>query len=123
MRFLIHLIFSLFSNFVALLAAVYFIPGFDIIPGFTNFLLAALVLTLINAFIRPILKLLFTPIIFLTFGLGTLIINALLLLLLDKLLTNITITGILSLIYATLIITAVNLVISFTAKRTYKDSS
>lgn len=123
MRFFVHLVFSLFSNFVALLAAVYFIPGFDIIPGFTNFLLAALVLTLINAFIRPILKLLFTPIIFLTFGLGTLIINALMLLLLDKLLTNITITGTLSLVYATLIITAVNLVINFTAKKTYKDSN
>lgn len=108
---------------MALLATVYFIPGFDIIPGFTNFLLAALVLTLINAFIRPILKLLFTPIIFLTFGLGTLIINALMLLLLDKLLTNITITGTLSLVYATLIITAVNLVINFTAKKTYKDSN
>jgi len=121
MRFLTHLFFSLFSNFVALLAAVYFIPGFQIIPGFTNFLFAAAVLTLINAFIRPILKLLFTPIIFLTFGLGTLIINGLMLLLLDKLLTNITIIGILPLIYATLIITAVNLVINFTAKRTYAE--
>ena len=119
MRFLVHLIFSLFSNFVAFLEAVYFIPGFQISAGYVNFLLAAGVLTLINAFIRPILKLLFTPIIFLTFGLGTLIINALMLYLLDKFLTNITITGTLSLIYATLIITAVNLVISFTGKRIF----
>ncbi len=119
MRFLAHLIFSLFSNLIALLATIYFIKGFEIAPGFASFFMVVAVLTLINAFVRPILKLLFTPIIFLTFGLGALIINALILYLLDKVLINITITGTLSLIYAILIITAVNLVINFTAKRTY----
>lgn len=119
MYFLGRLVLSLCSNLIALYAAVYFISGFQIVNGFKNFILVVAVLTLINAFIRPILKLLFMPIIFLTFGLGSLIINALMLLLLDKLLTNITITGALPLIYATLIITAVNLVINFTAKRTY----
>lgn len=120
MRFLLRLLFSLFSNFVALWVAVYFVSGFQIAGDYKSFLLAAAVLTLINAFIRPILKILFTPIIFLTFGLAALVVNAIVLYLLDKLLPNITITDILSLVYATLIITAVNLVINFAAKRTYK---
>lgn len=115
--FIIHLIFYLFSNVIALLVAMRFVEGFVVDPGFNNLLLAALVLTFINAIIRPIIKLIFTPIIFLTFGLGVLIVNTLMLYLLDKLLPSITITGILPLFYATLIISAVNLVVNFSAKR------
>ncbi|MFA5098841.1 MAG: phage holin family protein [Candidatus Paceibacterota bacterium] len=115
--FIIQLIFYLFSNVVALMAAAHFINGFTIEPGLNNLLLAAVVLTFINAIIRPIIKLIFTPIIFLTFGLGVLVVNTLMLYLLDKLLPSITITGILPLFYATLIISVVNLVVNFSAKR------
>ncbi len=115
--FIIQLIFYLFSNVVALLVATHFVSGFVVEAGLNNLLLAAVVLTFINALIRPIIKLIFTPIIFLTFGLGVIIVNTLMLYLLDKLLPSITITGMLSLFYATLIISAVNLVVNFSAKR------
>ncbi|MFH1346829.1 MAG: phage holin family protein [Spirochaetota bacterium] len=118
--FIIQLIFYLFSNVVALLAATYFIEGFVIESGFNNLLLAAVVLTFINALIRPIIKLILTPIIFLTFGLGVIIVNTLMLYLLDKLLPSITITGILPLFYATLIISVVNLIVNFSAKKIAK---
>jgi len=114
---IIQLIFYLFSNVIALLIAAHFVDGFTIETGFNNLLLAAIVLTFINVLIKPIIKLIFTPIIFLTFGLGVIIVNTLMLYLLDKLLPSITITGILPLFYATLIISAVNLVVNFSAKR------
>lgn len=121
MHFLARLIFYFFSNLIALFAVVYFIKGFEVSPGFNNFLLVAAVLTLINVFFRPILKLILTPVIVLTFGLGIFLVNALMLYLLDKLLINITITGIVPLIYATLIISLVNLIINFSAKKIYKE--
>jgi len=121
MYFLSRLIFYFFSNLIGLFAATYFVKGFEISPGFNNFLLVAAVLTLINAFFRPILKLIFTPIIVLTLGLGIFLVNALVLYLLDKLLINITITGTVSLVYATLIISLVNFIVSFSAKRVFKD--
>jgi putative membrane protein len=122
MRFVAKLIFYFFSNIIALIAAAYFIKGFEISPGLNSFLLAAAVLTLINTFFRPILKLILAPVIVLTLGLGIFLVNALMLYFLDKLLIDITITGIVPLIYATLIISLVNLVIHFSAKRAYKDN-
>lgn len=119
MHFLARLIFYFFSNLIALMAAVYFIKGFEVSPGLSNFLLVAGVLTLINVFFRPILKLILTPVIVLTFGLGIFLVNALMLYLLDKVLINITITGTVPLIYATLIISLVNLIINFSAKNIY----
>jgi len=50
------------------------------------------------------------------------LINAFMLYLLDKFLTNITITGMIPLVYATLIISLVNIVINFSAKRLYKSN-
>jgi len=123
MHFLARLFFYFFSNLIALFAVVYFIEGFEVSPGFNNFLLVAAVLTLINVFFRPILKLILTPVIVLTFGLGIFLVNALILYLLDKLLINITITGTVPLIYATLIISLINLVINFSARKIYKSTN
>jgi putative membrane protein len=103
------------------MAAAYFIQGFEVSPGLNSFLLVTTVLTLINTFFRPILKLILTPAIVLTFGLGIFLVNALMLYLLDKLLINITITGTVPLIYATLIISLVNFIINFVAKSAYKE--
>ena len=64
-------------NALALLAVAYLLPGIHV-DGFTSALIAALVLGLINALIRPLLILLTLPITVLTLGLFILIINGLL---------------------------------------------
>ncbi|PIU98197.1 hypothetical protein COS61_02770 [Candidatus Wolfebacteria bacterium CG03_land_8_20_14_0_80_40_12] len=119
-KLLSRLIFSFISNLVALFAAGHFVEGFIIGAGFPALFLAAGVLVLINIFIRPVLKLVFAPIIILTFGLGTFLVNALIIYLLDIFLVDITITGLKPLFYATLIISFVNILINFSAKRVYK---
>lgn len=121
MRFLARLILFFFSNLIALLAAFYFVEGFKIGPGFSDFLLVAGVFTLINVFIRPILKLILSPIIIITFGLGIFLVNVLTLYLLDFLLVNVSIAGLKPLVYATLIISLVNIVIGISAKKAYKE--
>ncbi len=60
---------------LVIIAAAYILPGVTV-DGFTAALVAALVLGLINAILKPILILLTLPINILTLGLFTLVINA-----------------------------------------------
>jgi len=64
---------------LALFAAVYFVPGIMVEDpnAWTVFAVMALILGVVNAFIRPILKLLSCPLILLTLGLFTIVINGL----------------------------------------------
>ncbi|HEY4475757.1 MAG TPA: phage holin family protein [Candidatus Paceibacterota bacterium] len=120
MRFLASLIFSFFSNSAALLAADYFITGFEIEPSFAGLAGVAGLLTLINIFIRPIIKLLLTPLIIITLGLFTFVINAALLYALDIFSNSLTITGLASLLYSTVLISIINIIVNVSARWLYK---
>ena len=62
---------------LALFAAVYFVPGITVEDpsAWTIFAITALILGLVNALVRPLLKLLSCPLILLTLGLFVLVIN------------------------------------------------
>jgi len=62
-------------NAVALFLAVRFVPGVNLQGGWVSIIWLALIFGLINAFLRPLLKLLTCPLIALTLGLFTLLIN------------------------------------------------
>ena len=62
-------------NAIALFLAVYLVPGVSLQGGWISLIWLALIFGLINAFLRPLLKLLTCPLIFLTLGLFTLLIN------------------------------------------------
>jgi putative membrane protein len=116
MKFIGRLIFHIFTNAVALLVASYFVAGFSVSGGLVALAIAAIILTAINTFIRPILKLLLGPLVILTFGLFTIVINALSLYLLDLWSPAITIQGYLPLLLGTLIVSVVNAVLGLSAK-------
>ncbi|WKZ29539.1 MAG: phage holin family protein [Patescibacteria group bacterium] len=65
-------------NAAALLLVAYLVPGVHV-AGFYTALMAALILGIVNALIRPLLILLTLPITIVTLGLFTFVINALLL--------------------------------------------
>lgn len=67
---------------MVILAASYLLPGIHV-TNFTQALVTALVLGIINAVIKPILLILTLPITLITLGLFTIIINAVLILLTD----------------------------------------
>lgn len=79
MRILINLL----INAIAIFAAANILPGIKV-GGFGTALVVAIVLGVINAFIKPVLLILTLPINILTLGLFTLVINALLILLTSK---------------------------------------
>ena len=73
MNFIIRLV----LNAVALLIVAYFVPGVHV-TSLTGAIIAAFILGIVNAILRPLLFLLTLPLQILTLGLFTLVINALL---------------------------------------------
>lgn len=71
-----HFLLTWLGTAIALLVTANIVPGF-IIKTFVAALVAAIVIGLVNAIIRPILGVLAFPITLITFGLFTFVINAL----------------------------------------------
>jgi len=82
MKFLVRLL----INAAALWVAMKIIPGITYSSdNWGPFLVVALIFGLVNAFIRPVVKLLSLPLIILTLGLFALVVNGLMLLLTSSL--------------------------------------
>ncbi|HEX7249017.1 MAG TPA: phage holin family protein [Burkholderiales bacterium] len=79
-------------NSLALLTVAYVLPGIEV-ADFTTAMLAAVVLGLVNAFIRPVLILLTLPVTLLTLGLFIFVINGLLFWMVGSWLQGFTVTG------------------------------
>src|SRR4029078_1391944 len=62
-------------NAIALYLAVLILPGIDLRSNFISILWLALIFGLVNALFRPLIHLLTCPLIMLTLGLFTLVIN------------------------------------------------
>ncbi len=91
------MILMIFINWLLLAAALwvtaYLLPGVHIQGGFETLLVLAVVIGLINAILKPILKLLTLPITILTLGLFSLVINALLILLASSIVPGFVVDG------------------------------
>ncbi len=72
-----HFLIRVIVNAVALMIVAYFLPGVSV-TGPVGALIAAFVLGIVNAILRPILIILTLPVQILTLGLFTLIINGVL---------------------------------------------
>jgi putative membrane protein len=75
---------------LSLFAAAWIVPGIrvDDSRGWVAYAAMAIILSLVNALIRPLLKLLTCPLILLTLGLFTLVVNALSLLIASSIANN-----------------------------------
>lgn len=62
-------------NAIALYLAVYFLPGIELESDLVSILWLALIFGLVNALVRPLISILTCPLIILTLGLFTLVIN------------------------------------------------
>ncbi|OGY66092.1 MAG: hypothetical protein A3A04_00855 [Candidatus Harrisonbacteria bacterium RIFCSPLOWO2_01_FULL_40_28] len=112
---------SLVSAIISLLTAAYFVPGFLLEKTPQSLLLVALIFTLMNVTIRPFLRLFFGPIVIVTLGLFYIVINAVILNILDIVSEGVTISGLTSLVYATVIVTVINFLINFSFRRVERE--
>lgn len=104
-RFLIKVLVSA----LALWAADYLLAGFSVAGGIPGYLIAGLVLGALNTFIRPVLKLLTLPLILISLGTFTIVINAVILWFVPRITAAVSITGLWTLLWATLIVSVVNM--------------
>ncbi len=103
MGFLIRLL----ANTLAILAAAYMLPGIDVSGGL-SLLAAALVLALINAFVRPVLLFLTLPFTLVTLGLFIFLLNAFCLWLTSQLVKGFEVHGFWTAVFGALIISVVS---------------
>ena len=91
--------------------AEFLVPGIRV-DGVSTLLVAALLLGLVNGFVRPVVVILTFPITLLTLGLFLLVINAAMLGLVAAILAGLTISGFLSALIGSLIISATSWIAS-----------
>jgi putative membrane protein len=115
-------------NAVALYAAIALVPGLTPEnPNWAAYIWMALIFGLVNALVRPILQLLTCPLILLTLGLFTLVINTLMLYVTsyvgDLFGVGLAIDGFLSAFLGAVIISVISLVLTTLVKDTERPRS
>jgi putative membrane protein len=103
-------------NAVALYAAIWIVPGIELRGDWTGVLWLALISGLLNALVRPLLKFLTCPLIILTLGLFTIVINTVMLLLTSNvgqaLGIGLTVDGFWTAVLGSLVISLVSVIMS-----------
>ena len=106
--FLLHTI----ANALAILTAARLVPNVAFNYEFVALAKLALVLALVNAFLKPVLKLIFSPLILITLGLFTFVINIFLLWLVVYFTPELSISGFLAYFLTTIILSVFNFIVS-----------
>jgi len=110
---LLRLLFAWLSNVVALFVAAWIVSGVDYGDDFWILFVAALVFTVVNFFVRPLVILLALPAVILTLGLALILINTFMLYLTDWIVPSFETGSFWSTLLAAIIISIVNMILSF----------
>jgi putative membrane protein len=110
------LLFSWLSNIVALFVAAWIIPSLEYGDDFWVLFIAALVFTVVNWFIRPIVILLALPAVILTLGFALILINTFMLYLTDWIVPSFETGSFWWTLLAAIIVSVVNLIIALVLK-------
>jgi putative membrane protein len=102
MGFIVRILISAVAVFIA----AYFVPGV-VVNGFGTALVVAIVLGLLNAFIKPILTILTIPITILTLGLFLVVINVLMIYLTDYLVDGFRVSGFIAALLFSIVVSVV----------------
>lgn len=107
-----NLAIRLFINAVALWGASEIVGGVELTDDFTGVLIVAVVFGLVNALIKPLVTLLALPLVLLTLGLVTVVINALMLMLTAGLTDSLSVEGFWAALLGALVISVVSFLLS-----------
>ena len=100
------IIIRLLLSAAAVLIAAYLLPGVE--TTLTGAVVLAVVLGVINLFLKPVLRVLTLPLTVLTLGLFALVLNALLVLLADALVPGFSVAGFWSAFFFAIIVALIN---------------
>lgn len=107
-----NLVIRLFVNAVALWVAAQLVGGIELAGEFWPVILVAAVFGLVNALIKPFMLLLSLPLLVLTLGLFTIVVNALMLWLTSLLVGALSVAGLWPAILGSLLISVVSFLFS-----------
>ena len=110
-----QILLALVLNAAALMATAYIVPGFKV-ENFTTAVLAAIVLGVVNTFIKPILSFISLPITIITLGLFAFVINAVILFIVSAVVPGVMIDGWVPAILGAIVLSVVSTVLSSLTK-------
>ncbi len=99
-----NLFLQVIAGILGIWLAARYVPGVEFIGNWKTLVLAGTILGLINFFIKPILNIITLPLRILTFGLFSLVINMLMVWVIDIFFPELTIPGVVSLFWTSLIV-------------------
>jgi len=111
MRFITKFILRIIANALAIFIAVRLIKEITFTGDIIDYIVVGIVLALANMFVRPILKIVSAPLIFITMGLFMIVINAIILFAVDYFIEALTINGFMGYLWGTIIIAIANAII------------
>ena len=106
---------KLLLNAAALIIAAYLLPGVEV-DNFYSAVIVAIVLAILNAFVKPLLIIVTIPITLLTLGLFLFCINAIILLIADKLVDGFDVKGLWWALLLSLVMSILNSIFGITDK-------
>ena len=119
MEFLSRSILTFAGNLVALVMTTYWDPAFQVLTDVNHLIPLVFTLSIINMSIRPLLKLFFGPLIFITFGIFNILLNAGILYVIDIYSGSITINGLWALVLGAHLIGLTNVVLYYASYFVY----
>jgi putative membrane protein len=117
MRWLFRLILQILANALGIFIAQYFIKQIIFTGDWVDYLMVGAILAVANLIIRPILKIITAPLIFITLGLFIIIINAIILFGVDWFAEALTITNLWGYLWGSIIVSIINTVIMGVIKK------
>lgn len=113
---MLRLIIHILSNALGIWAAARLVPGIFFDGDWKWLILAGAVLGLVNFLVRPVVKIISLPLIWVTLGLFTIVINVLMLNLAAKIVGALVIDTWVASFWAVVVISAINYAVSFLIK-------
>ncbi len=113
---MLSFIIRILGNSLALYVANLLVPGFVVSGSWKEYLIAGAFLGILNLIVKPVLKAISMPLIILTLGLFTLVINGLLLWTVAYIFDFMSVNSLTTLLYAAVIVSIINIFVSRTTK-------
>jgi len=111
MRFITKFILRIIANALAIFIATLLVDQIVFSGTLIDYLIIGVILALANTFIRPILRLISAPLVFITMGLFLIVINGIILFAVDWFVEALTITSFMGYFWGTIIISIANAII------------
>lgn len=117
MRFILKLILQILANALAIFVAARFVPQISFNGDLLDYLIVGIVLTVANIIVKPILKIISAPLIFVTLGLFIIVINAIILFGTAWFIEELTIMGFWGYLWGVIIFSLINAIIVGAVKK------